>query len=366
MNRNEFIRIGALGAFSLPMMLKAQSHEKEPKAKSVIQIYLPGGMAHQDTWDYKIAGSPEYRGPFEGIKTKIADVYFGSLLKETAKISDNITVIHSMTHGEAAHERGMHNMLTGYRPSPALKYPSFGSIISHELGNRNKLPSYVIVPNMFAPENGSGYLSTQYGPFAIGSNPEDPSFSVRDLNVSAGVTDKIFNRRRALLGAVDHHFKTAESNVDAVNAMDSFYNQAYSMVTSQQAREAFDLTKESEKTKDMYGRNAAGMRLLLTRRLIEAGVRMVTVSYGSWDHHSNLKTAMESNMVNFDKAYAALITDLKQRGLLDSTLVMISSEFGRTPKINNTNGRDHWPRVFSSVLAGVELKQDLFMVNLMH
>lgn len=356
MNRNEFIRIGALGAFSLPMMLKAQSHEKEPKAKSVIQIYLPGGMAHQDTWDYKIAGSPEYRGPFEGIKTKIADVYFGSLLKETAKISDNITVIHSMTHGEAAHERGMHNMLTGYRPSPALKYPSFGSIISHELGNRNKLPSYVIVPNAFSPENGSGYLSTQYGPFAIGSNPEDPSFSVRDLNVSAGVTDKIFNRRRTLLGAVDHHFKTAESNVDAVNAMDSFYNQAYSMVTSQQAREAFDLTKESEKTKDMYGRNAAGMRLLLTRRLIEAGVRMVTVSYGSWDHHSNLKTAMESNMVNFDKAYAALITDLKQRGLLDSTLVMISSEFGRTPKINNTNGRDHWPRVFSSVLAGGGIK----------
>ncbi|MEI8138208.1 MAG: DUF1501 domain-containing protein, partial [Bacteroidota bacterium] len=160
----------------------------------------------------------------------------------------------------------------------------------------------------------------------------------------------------ALLGAVDHHFKTAESNVDAVNAMDSFYNQAYRMITSQSAREAFDLTKEPDQIKDAYGRNAAGQRLLLSRRLVEAGVRMVTVSYGGWDHHSNLKSAMEANMVNFDKAYAALITDLKQRGLLDSTLVLISSEFGRTPKINNTNGRDHWPRVFSSVLAGGGIK----------
>jgi len=356
MNRNEFIRIGALGAFSLPMMLKAQSREKTPKAKSVIQIYLPGGMAHQDTWDYKIAGSPEYRGPFEGIKTKIADVHFGSLLKETSKISDNITVIHSVTHGEAAHERGTHNMLTGYRPSPALKYPSFGSIISHELGNRNNLPPYVIVPNTFAPENGTGYLSTKFGPFAIGANPEDPAFTVRDLNTSQGVTDKIFDRRRTLLNAVDNHFKIAESNVDAVKAMDSFYNQAYGMITSQSAREAFDLTKEPDQIKDAYGRNAAGQRLLLSRRLVEAGVRMVTVSYGGWDHHSNLKSAMEANMVNFDKAYAALITDLKQRGLLDSTLVLISSEFGRTPKINNTNGRDHWPRVFSSVLAGGGIK----------
>lgn len=356
MNRKDFIRIGTAGGISLPMMLRSQEHKKEPKAKAVIQIYLPGGMAHQDTWDYKITGSPEYRGPFSGIKTKIDDVHFGSLLKETAKISDNITVIHSVTHGEAAHERGTHNMLTGYRPSPALTYPAFGSIISHELGNQKNLPPYVIIPNTFAPENGTGYLSTKYGPFAVGSNPEDPGFTVRDLNASQGVTDKIFDRRRTLLSAVDNHFKTAENNVDAVKAMDSFYNQAYSMITSQSAREAFDLTKESDSVKDAYGRNAAGQRLLLARRLIESGVRMVTVSYGSWDHHSNLKGAMESNMVNFDKAYAALITDLKQRGLLDSTLVMISSEFGRTPKINNTNGRDHWPRVFSSVLAGGGIK----------
>lgn len=354
-NRREILRIGAAGCVSLPQLLKAQA-QTPAKATSVVQIYLPGGISHQDSWDYKVNGSPEYRGPFAPVKTKIDGVHFGELLKETAKVSDNLTVIRSMTHGEAAHERGTHNMLTGYRPSPALNYPSFGSVISHELGNRNNLPAYVLVPNQFAPENGTGYLSTKYGPFALGSNPEDPGFVVKDLNTPKDVSDKQLDRRRALLGAVDDYFKTRESNVDAVKAMDSFYNDAYSMLSSTQARESFELSKEPDVVRDAYGRNAAGQRLLLARRLVEAGVRMVTVTYGSWDHHSNLKGAYESNMINFDKAFATFINDLKQRGLLDSTLVMVTSEFGRTPKINATNGRDHWPKVFSTVLAGGGVK----------
>ena len=355
MNRREFIRVGAAGSMLLPDFLRAQSQNKA-KATSVVQIYLPGGMSHQDSWDYKSFAPSEYRGPFDPIKTKIDDVTFGSLLKETAKISDNLTVIRSMTHGEAAHERGTHNMLTGYKPSPALSYPSFGSVISHELGNRNNLPAYVLVPNQFAPENGTGYLSTKYGAFSLGSNPEDPGFAVKDLNSPKDINDKSFDRRRSLLGAVDEHFKTRESHVDAIKAMDSFYNDAYAMMSSTQARESFDLSKESDVVKDAYGRNAAGQRLLLSRRLIEAGVRMVTVTYGGWDHHSNLKQAYEQNMINFDRAFATFITDLKQRGLLSSTLVMVTSEFGRTPKINATNGRDHWPRVFSTVLAGGGVK----------
>lgn len=357
MKTRDFIRIGCVGSFSLAQMLKAQSEQKkEAKAKAVIQIYLPGGISHQDSWDYKMNGTNEYRGPFAGIKTKIDGVVFGELLKNTAAISDNLTIIRSMTHGEAAHERGTHNMLTGYRPSPALQYPSFGSVINHELGSQNNLPAYVLVPNQFAPENGTGYLSTKYGPFALGSNPEDPNFTVRDLAPPSDVTDFAFNRRKSLLGAVDDHFMQLEGKVDAVKAMDTFYKDAYSMVSSKQAREAFLLTKESDATREMYGKNAAGQRLLLSRRLVEAGVRMVTVSYGGWDHHSNLKQAYEQNMINFDKAFAALITDLKQRGMLESTLVMITSEFGRTPKINSTNGRDHWPRVFSTVLAGGGVK----------
>ena len=357
MKTRDFIRIGCAGSLSLAQMLRAQSTQSnQAKAKAVIQIYLPGGISHQDSWDYKLNGTNEYRGPFAGIKTKIDGVIFGELLKNTAAISDNLTIIRSMTHGEAAHERGTHNMLTGYRPSPALRYPSFGSVINHELGSQNNLPAYVLVPNQFAPENGTGYLSTKYGPFAVGGNPEDPNFTVRDLAPSADVTDFAFNRRKSLLNVVDNHFMQMEGKVDAVKAMDTFYKDAYNMVSSKQAREAFLLAKESDATREMYGKNAAGQRFLLARRLIEAGVRMVTVSYGGWDHHSNLKQAYEQNMISFDKAFAALITDLKQRGLLDSTLVMVTSEFGRTPKINATNGRDHWPRVFSTVLAGGGVK----------
>jgi len=354
MNRRTILQVGAAAGINLPFWLKA-NETKATKATSVIHIFLPGGMAHQDTWDYKPNGSSEYRGPFSGIKTKISDVFFGELLKETAKISDKLTVIRSMTHGEAAHERGVHNMLTGYRPSPAIQYPSFGSIVSHELGGRNNLPPYVLVPNQFAPENGTGYLSTKYGPFALGSNPENSDFQVRDLNVPLGINEGQLQRRRRFLDIVDNHFKNIEKS-DSVQAMDSFYQNAFNLISSSEARDAFDLNKETTKTKENYGNNSAGMRFLMARRLVEAGVRMVTVNYGSWDHHSNLNSAMLSQAPNFDQAFSALISDLSDRGMLDSTLVLVTSEFGRT-KMNSTSGRDHWPKVFSVVMAGGGTKQ---------
>jgi hypothetical protein len=354
MNRRTILQVGAAAGINLPFWLKA-NETKATKATSVIHIFLPGGMAHQDTWDYKPNGSSEYRGPFSGIKTKISDVFFGELLKETAKISDKLTVIRSMTHGEAAHERGVHNMLTGYRPSPAIQYPSFGSIVSHELGGRNNLPPYVLVPNQFAPENGTGYLSTKYGPFALGSNPENSDFQVRDLNVPLGINERQLQRRRRFLDIVDNHFKNIEKS-DSVQAMDSFYQNAFNLISSSEARDAFDLNKETTKTKENYGNNSAGMRFLMARRLVEAGVRMVTVNYGSWDHHSNLNSAMLSQAPNFDQAFSALISDLSDRGMLDSTLVLVTSEFGRT-KMNSTSGRDHWPKVFSVVMAGGGTKQ---------
>lgn len=355
MNRRSLLKTGFAG-LSIPVLANQPDKLVEAKAKSIIQIFLPGGMAHQDTWDYKPNGSPEYRGPFEGVKTKIDDVFFGETLKETAKISDMLTVIRSMTHGEAAHERGVHNMLTGYRPSPAIKYPSIGSIVAHELGGRNSLPPYILVPNQFAPENGSGYLSTKYGPFSLGSNPEDNSFKVKDLQAPMDIDSSRFSRRKSILQTVDNSF-SIQQNSDQVKAMQTFYDNAYELMSNKNAVEAFDLSKESESTKENYGKNSAGMRLLMARRLVEAGVRMVTVNYGGWDHHSNLKNAMLSQAPVFDKAFASLINDLKERGLLDSTLVVVISEFGRTPKINSTNGRDHWPRVFSTVLAGGGIKK---------
>jgi hypothetical protein len=209
---------------------------------------------------------------------------------------------------------------------------------------------------MVAPEQGTGYMSSAYGPFALGSDPADKNFTVRDLLTPKGMEGARFDRRRSLLGTVDEHFKSIEKS-DSINAMDSFYDAAYGLISSQKAREAFDLNKESNKLRDEYGRNTAGQRFLLARRLVESGVRMVSVNYGGWDHHSNIKGAFEGQAPNFDQAFARLITDLEERGMLERTLVMVSSEFGRTPKINGTNGRDHWPRVFSVALAGGGFKK---------
>lgn len=368
-SRRDFLYVGMAGGLglTLPNLLQLQAAASntssmpdveafKPVADSIIHIYLPGGMAHQESWDPKPFAAPDYRGPFTPIKTSIPGEYVGEKFQEIAKIMNKLTVIRSMTHGEAAHERGTHNMFTGYKPSPAIKFPSFGSVISHEQGSRNNLPPYVVVPNMVAPEQGTGYMSSAYGPFALGSDPADKNFTVRDLLTPKGMEGSRFDRRRTLLGAVDEHFKTIEK-ADSINAMDSFYDAAYGLISSQKAREAFDLNKETAKLRDEYGRNTAGQRFLLARRLVEAGVRMVSVNYGGWDHHSNIKNAFESQAPNFDKAFARLITDLEERGMLERTLVMVSSEFGRTPKINGTNGRDHWPRVFSVALAGGGFKK---------
>lgn len=360
-NRREFMQVGLAGGLglTLPELLKRESNadtkfyeSKEGVAKSLIHIYLPGGCAHQETWDPKPFSPAEYRGPYKPIDTNVDGVQFSENFKNLAKVADKMTVIRSMTHGEAAHERGQHNMFTGYRPSPALNFPSFGSVISHEFGSRKNLPPYVCVPNQPNEHAGTGYLSSMYGPFALGSDPaSDKSFKVRDLTMPAGVDEKRFDRRRSLLETVDSHFRNQEK-ADEIDAMDSFYQRAYGLISSPEARDAFDLSKEDEKMKARYGKNTAGMRMLLSRRLVEGGVRLVTMTYGSWDMHDRIKNGIAAQVPNFDKALATLLTDLDERGLLDSTMVMVSSEFGRTPKINKTDGRDHWPKVFSTMLAG--------------
>jgi hypothetical protein len=328
------------------------------KADSLIHIYLPGGAAAQELWDPKPLAPSEYRGPLSAVDTSIPGVKFSQYLKDTAKIADRLTVVRSMTHGEAAHERGTHNMFTGYRPSPALAYPSFGSVVSHELGSRKQLPPYVCVPNVPNEFAGTGYLSTAFGPFALGSEPSSDVFKVRDLSLPASVSSERFERRRSILDTVDSHFRYLEQS-DALRAMDSFYESAYAMISSPSAREAFNLAAESAKTRDAYGRHVAGQRMLMARRLVESGVRMVSVTFGGWDHHTNIAKAIETNATPFDQAFAALIKDLEERGMLERTLVMVSSEFGRTPKINKDAGRDHWPRVFSVAFAGGGFKRGL-------
>jgi hypothetical protein len=363
-SRREFFYVGLLGGLglTLPGFLQKQAsaaqkfyETKEGVAKGVIHIFLPGGLAHQESFDPKPLAPSEYRGPFGAIDTKIAGVQFGEFMKKTAGVADKITIIRSMTHGEAAHERGTHNMFTGYRPSPAVEYPSIGSIISHELGPRNNLPPYVCVPSVPNEYANSGYLSSAFGPFALGADPAQKDFKVRDLSLPNGVSDERFARRQSLLQTVDQHFRSMEKS-DELDSMDAFYQHAYKLISSQQAREAFNLEAEPAALRDEYGRTQAGQRMILARRLVEAGVRFVSLTAGGWDHHDNIKAGIQTNLPPTDQAIAALINDLHQRGMLDSTLVMVTSEFGRSPKIGPTGGRDHWPRVFSTMLAGGGVK----------
>ncbi len=365
LSRRGALTIGALGGLGLSLegflrQKEAQADikhykTKEGPAKSVIFIYFPGGMAHQETWDPKPFAPLEYRGPMSSIATNVPGVRLNETLSKTAKIADKIAICRSMSHGEAAHERGTHNMFTGYKPSPALQYPSMGSVISHEFGSRNNLPPYVCVPNQPNTFAGTGYLSSSYAGFSLGSDPASKSFQVRDLKLPSGVDDDRFTKRRSMLDAVNEHFANKEK-ADSLDAVDSFYERAYSMISSPEARDAFDLSKEPAKVQDMYGRNQAGSRLLLARRMVEAGVRFVTLTYGGWDMHTGIEAGIKRSLPAFDQAFAALITDLDQRGLLDSTLICTASEFGRTPKINVRAGRDHWPKVFSVVMAGGGIK----------
>ncbi|BCX49717.1 sulfatase [Haloferula helveola] len=364
-SRREFFYVGLLGGLgmTLPGFLKQQARGAqkfyetvEGPAKGIIHIFLPGGMAHQESFDPKPFAPAEYRGPFGAIDTSLPGIQFGQKIPRLAKLADKMTVIRSMSHGEAAHERGTHNMFTGYRPSPALEYPSIGSVISHELGSKNNLPPYVCVPNVPNEFANSGYLSSAYGPFALGSDPAQKNFQVRDLNLPGDVSEERFARRKSLLETVDSHFRELEKS-DALDSMDAFYQHAYKLISSEKAREAFNLEAEDAKMKERYGNTQAGQRMLLARRLIEAGTRFVSLTAGGWDHHNNIKNGIEQNLPPVDQAVSALITDLDERGMLDETLVVVTSEFGRTPKINPTGGRDHWPRVFSVMLAGGGVKR---------
>ncbi len=357
------LTVGAIGGLGLTLSdlfrLQARADQKnydfiEAKAQSVIHIFLPGGMAHQESFDPKPYSPIEYRGEMKTVKTNTGEEFCETLPK-LAQVADKIAVIRSMTHGEAAHERGTHNMFTGYRPSPALTYPSMGSVVSHEYGPRNNLPPYVCVPNVPNEFASNGYLSSSFAPFSLGADPASGGFKVQDLNMPNGVNDQRFARRRSALEAVNDYFAKRDKS-DNVGAMNTFYERAYNLISSPSAREAFNIDAEPAAVRDEYGRNTAGQRLLMARRLVAAGVRFVSLPYGGWDMHTGITAGMRGQMPALDQGLSALIRDLDRAGLLKSTLIMVSSEFGRTPKINPTAGRDHWPKVFSVMLAGGGIK----------
>lgn len=362
LSRREFLQQGALTGVGLSVMpgmvpcLWPTPHLPEARAKAVIHIFLSGGLSHLDTFDPKPYAPVEVRGEFGTLKSKADGEPFSVLLPRTARIADKITVIRSMTHTEAAHERGRHTMHTGYQPSPAITYPAMGSVVAHKLGNQKSLPAYCCVPSANDIFLGTGYLSAAFAPFSVGAEPNRRNFRVRDLSLPGGVNDARMDRRRQILAALDEDFaKTANS--DAIHASGAFYDQAYDLIQSKKARDAFRVSKNPAKLRNTYGRTNIGQRLLLARGMVEAGVRWVTVLDGGYDHHRNLVRGLSARMRDLDRGYAALIADLDARGLLDQTLVLLTTEFGRTPRINNDRGRDHWPRAFSVAVAGGGIKR---------
>lgn len=359
-SRRDFLRVGMLGGLGLTlgdffmMQAGAQTAAAAPKAQSAIFIFMSGGMSHIDSFDPKPYAPIEYRGELGSVNTNTGEV-LGGQFQRLAGVADKFSVIRSMTHGEAAHERGTHNMLTGFRPSPAILYPSFGAVVSHEFGPRNDLPGYIAIPAADNPFMGTGYLSSAFGAFSVGGEPANDGFQVRDLNLPGGVTPERMEARKTLLSAVDAHFSSMEKS-DVLEAMDSYYQRAYALISSQAAREAFNIQAEAPEMRDQYGRHAFGQRLLLARRLVEAGARFITVVDGGWDMHKGIKKSMESSLPYVDQGLSALLADLDSRGLLASTMVVLTTEFGRTARINADGGRDHWPKAFSTVVAGGGLK----------
>jgi len=374
--RRSFIQVGMLGGLglSLPQLFRCTARASEVRsaggsklaegpAKSVIQIILPGGLAHQESWDPKPEAPIEYRGPLGVVKTKIPGVVFSENLSHTAQIADKITVVRSITGRIPDHAQATYQMFTGYLPTPAIQHPSVGSVVSNQFGSRKNLPAYVGVPNV-PPQAGTGYLSSKFGAFELGADPGQRNFQVRDITLPKGITEERFERRRTAREAIEDHFRQAEANPAELDAMGEFYQQAYKLISSPEARKAFSLDGEPDAMTKLYGDYKSprggrplsiGRQLMLARRLVEAGVRLVTVMYSGtdgWDNHLRIKDAVADGMPAFDHAFAGLITDLDQRGLLDSTLVMVTSEFGRTPKINENAGRDHWARVYSYAVAG--------------
>ena len=358
--------VGLIGGLTLPRLLELEAVAatgKPPKAKSVIFLFLEGGPSTIDMWDLKPDAPAEIRGPYNPISTSVPGTFVGEHCPLTAKIVDKITILRSHSHKDNGHDTGYHYCMTGYRAAFAdgqaggtpnnLLYPSLGSIVSRELGPRGNIPTYINLPDPMG-SGGPGFYGPKYSPFVLETDPVQPDFEVRDLRLAPGVTGERLDRRRRLLGAIDK--PTAQAS-GRPNVMSTYYEKAYQMITAPDARKAFDITAESDKTRERYGYSSLGQCALLARRLVEAGSRFIGIDNGSWDtHFSQFPSLKEDLMPSADMAFSALVTDLEDRGLLDSTLVIMMGEMGRTPQINNRAGRDHWSMAQSILWAGGGVK----------
>jgi hypothetical protein len=363
MQRREFLRVGTLTALGLSLVDVFRARAvPPPRPANCILVWLDGGPSHLDTFDLKPDAPAEVRGDFRPIATNVAGVQICEHFPRLATQMDHVCLIRSLTSDLGEHNFGRHYLLTGYRPSPVLEYPSYGSVVAHCRPGETVLPSYIAVPGA-AREAGCGYLPGARRPFELGGDPSRPDFRVRDLEPPAGMNQARLERRRDFLGELDRLSAEVEDNA-LRQERDAQFEQAYRLIFSPEARRAFDLSQEPQASRQRYGAHRIGQSCLLARRLIEAGCPFVTVTDDGWDTHQNIIRALregyaggrDGKIPRLDQALSALLTDLVERRLLDETLVLVMGEFGRTPKLNTAGGRDHWPRAFSVLLAGAGIR----------
>lgn len=329
------------------------------QADACILIWMDGGPSHYETFDPKPDAPAEIRGEYGTIPTKIPGIHFSQPMKRLAAISDSLAIVRSIRHNQGNHGAGNHYMMTGAPPRIPVGcgafvsfHPSLGSVVAEQVGAPHGIPPYFSIPRM-SRSGGPNFLGAKYAPFVVPGSPNSSSFQVRDVTIPSGLTDTRFSERRQIRSQLDQMQRIGEATAgDPVVAADEFFEQGLQIITSKEAQEAFDIHREPDDVRDAFGRNTFGQQALLARRLVGAGVPFVTLYHGGWDHHTDIFKSLDSKMPPFEATLAALVEDLRERGMLERTLVIALGEFGRTPKINDRGGRDHWSNAMSVMFAG--------------
>ncbi|PAY19946.1 hypothetical protein CKO51_08300 [Rhodopirellula sp. SM50] len=356
LNRRQLLQVGALGgSLSLSQFLRSSAAAGHADSgRSAILVFLGGGPSHQDTFDMKPDAPVEYRGQFKPISTRVPGIQICEHLPRLAQRTDKLAIIRGITHSLADHGLGTRYLMTGNLPTPVVSYPMYGSVVSREFPAAADLPSFVSIDR---PVEGPGYLGTQYGPMSTGEKPRyGQPFRVRGITLDGSLTVDDFRSRHQLRADIDTAFDGFENLDDAVRGLDRFAQQAYRIISSPRSRDAFDLTREPEQQIDRFGRHEYGQSTMLAARLIEAGVRFVTVLLEGWDTHmDNFNTLGRELLPQLDQSLSAMLDRLESRGLLESTSILVTGEFGRTPKVNSNAGRDHWSRAMCALMAGASV-----------
>ena len=355
--------LGGLFGLSMPTLLRHQAEAASSIAKrsrkSVVFLELVGGPSHFETYDPKPHATAEYRGPFNAISTKRAGVQFSERMAKQAAVADKLAVIRSITHDSASHRTSAHLMQTGFylrdRGAADNEMPSTGSIVAKTRGaNAAGMPPYVTLPRNISFGK-AGWLGAAFNAFETVGNPSKPGFKVPNVSLMKGLTPDRLADRRGLLEQFDSTLRVVD-NHGASDALTDYERQAFEMVTDKAAREAFDIYQEDDPTRELYGRTRGGQNMLLARRLVERGVSFVTLRIGSWDHHGSIVKGFDAWGAAMDGAVAGFVQDIHDRGLQDDVLLVVTGEFGRTPRMNRSAGRDHWGKAMSILLSGGGLK----------